>query len=63
MIIKILLEQAIPINKQINMLEKIAYSTKMSETDFMNKLNVCLKIQILVWILLIFNIINFIFNF
>ena len=36
------LEQAMPINKQINMLEKIAYSTTMSEKDFMNKLNVCL---------------------
>ena len=38
-----ILEQAIPINKQINMLEKIAYSTKMSEPDFLNKLKVCLN--------------------
>ena len=37
------LEQAIPINTQINMLEKIAYSTKMAEKDFMDKLNVCLQ--------------------
>jgi len=37
------LEQAIPINKQINMLEKIAYSTTMTEKDFMDKLNVCLQ--------------------
>jgi hypothetical protein len=37
------LEQAMPINTQINMLEKIAYSTTMSERDFMTKLNVCLQ--------------------
>lgn len=37
------LEQAIPINKQINMLEKIAFSTQMSEADFMEKINVCLQ--------------------
>jgi len=37
------LEQAIPINKQIDMLTKIAYSTTMSEKDFMDKLNVCLN--------------------
>ena len=37
------LENAIPINAQINMLEKIAYSTTMTETDFLNKLNVCLQ--------------------
>ena len=37
------LEQAIPINTQINMLEKIAYSTTMSEKDFMKKLSVCLQ--------------------
>lgn len=37
------LEQAIPINKQINMLEKIAYSTKMSEKEFIDKLQVCLQ--------------------
>ena len=36
-------EQAMPINAQINMLEKIAYSTTMSEADFMKKLNVCLQ--------------------
>jgi len=38
-----MLEQSIPINKQINMLEKIAYSSKMSEKDFMDKLKVCLQ--------------------
>jgi hypothetical protein len=38
-----ILDQARPINKQINMLEKIAYSTTMSEKDFMDKLNVCLN--------------------
>ncbi len=38
-----MLEQSIPINKQINMLEKIAYSTTMSEKDFLKKLNVCLQ--------------------
>ena len=37
------LEQAMPINTQINMLEKIAYSTTMSEKDFINKLQVCLQ--------------------
>jgi len=37
------LEQAIPINAQINMLEKIAYSTTMGETDFLKKLQVCLQ--------------------
>lgn len=37
------LEEAIPIKKQIDMLEKIAYSTTMAEQDFMNKLNVCLQ--------------------
>ena len=37
------LEEAIPINKQVDMLEKIAYSTTMAEQDFMNKLNVCLQ--------------------
>ena len=40
---KDMLEQSIPINKQINMLEKIAYSTKMTEKDFMDKLKVCLQ--------------------
>jgi len=37
------LDQAIPINTQINMLEQIAYSTTMSEEDFISKLNVCLQ--------------------
>ena len=37
------LEEAIPITKQIDMLEKIAYSTKMTERDFMTKLQVCLQ--------------------
>lgn len=36
------LEQALPINSQINMLEQIAYQTKMSEKDFMDKLKICL---------------------
>lgn len=36
------LDSAQPINTQINMLEKIAYSTSMSEDDFMTKLKVCL---------------------
>lgn len=37
------LEQAMPINQQINMLEQIAYSTNMSESDFMTKIKVCLE--------------------
>jgi hypothetical protein len=37
------LDQAMPINTQINMLEKIAYSTTMAESDFMEKLQVCLQ--------------------
>jgi hypothetical protein len=37
------LEQAIPINAQIDMLEQIAYSTTMSEEDFMAKINVCVQ--------------------
>jgi hypothetical protein len=37
------LEEAMPINKQINMLEKIAYSSTMSEDDFKSKLNVCMQ--------------------
>ena len=37
------LEQAIPINQQINMLEQIAYDTKMSEPEFMTKIQVCLE--------------------
>ena len=37
------LEQAIPINKQIDMLEQIAYSTTMSEEDFLAKINVCVQ--------------------
>jgi hypothetical protein len=36
------LDEAMPINVQINMLEKIAYSTTMSQDDFKAKLNVCL---------------------
>ena len=38
-----ILDQARPINTQINMLEKIAYSTTMSEEDFMSKLKVCIQ--------------------
>jgi len=38
-----ILDQARPIKKQIDMLEKIAYSTTMAETDFMDKLKVCLN--------------------
>ena len=37
------LEQAIPISKQIDMLEQIAYSTTMTEKDFMSKIQVCLQ--------------------
>ena len=37
------LEQAMPVNNQINMLEKIAYSSTMAEKDFKAKLNVCLQ--------------------
>ena len=37
------LEQASPINAQIDMLEKIAYSSNISEKDFMDKLKVCLQ--------------------
>jgi hypothetical protein len=37
------LDEAMPINKQINMLEKIAYSTTMSQKDFESKLKVCLQ--------------------
>jgi hypothetical protein len=37
------LEQAVPINQQINMLEQIAYSTTMAEPDFMTKIQVCLE--------------------
>jgi hypothetical protein len=36
------LEQAIPINNQINMLEQIAKTTRMAETEFMTKIQVCL---------------------
>lgn len=35
------LEQAMSINEQVNMLEKIAFSSKISEKDFMTKLQVC----------------------
>ena len=37
-----MLEQAMPINTQINMLEEIAYTTTMTEKDFMAKINVCI---------------------
>lgn len=37
------LDDALPINTQINMLEKIAYSTSMSQKDFEKKLKVCLN--------------------
>ena len=37
------LDQARPINTQVNMLEQIAYSTTMSEKDFIAKLNVCMQ--------------------
>ena len=36
------LEQAIPINKQVNMLEQIAYSNNLPEAEFMDKIQVCL---------------------
>jgi hypothetical protein len=38
-----ILDQARPINTQINMLEQIAYSTTMSEKDFISKLDVCMQ--------------------
>lgn len=37
------LDQATPINTQINLLEQIAYKTKMAQSDFMNKINQCLQ--------------------
>jgi hypothetical protein len=37
------LEQAMPINAQINMLEQIAFSTKMGEKDFIEKIQVCMQ--------------------
>ena len=37
------LDEAMTINAQVNMLEKIAYSTTMSQKDFENKLKVCLQ--------------------
>ena len=36
------LDQAIPINNQINMLEQIAQGSVMTENDFRNKINVCI---------------------
>jgi hypothetical protein len=36
------LEQASMVNKQIGLLESIAYKTSMSESDFITKLKVCL---------------------
>lgn len=36
------LDMAKPINSQIDMLEKIAYGTQMSEKDFLDKIGVCL---------------------
>ena len=38
-----ILEMAMPVNAQINMLEKIAYSTSMSEKDFLDKIKVCIN--------------------
>ena len=37
------LDQAIPINEQINMLEQIAQGSSMTEADFRDKINVCIK--------------------
>jgi hypothetical protein len=37
-----ILDQALPINEQINMLEQIAQGSSMTETDFRDKINVCL---------------------
>ena len=37
------LDKALPINQQINMLEQIAYSTTMAQSDFETKLRVCLQ--------------------
>ena len=36
------LDQARPINTQISMLEQIAFSTTMAESDFMSKIKVCI---------------------
>ena len=38
-----ILEEAIPIKAQIDMLETIANSTHMSESDFMSKIKVCIS--------------------
>ena len=38
-----MLENAMPVNAQVNMLEQIAYSTKMTPEDFKSKLKVCLN--------------------
>ena len=37
------LDEAMPINAQVSMLEQIAFSTHMGEKDFMNKISVCLQ--------------------
>jgi hypothetical protein len=37
------LDQAIPINAQINMLQQIAHDTSMAEADFMSKVKVCIQ--------------------
>ena len=37
-----ILDQAIPVNDQINMLEQIAQSSSMTENDFKEKINVCI---------------------
>ena len=37
------LDEALPINKQINMLEQIAYSSTMEEKQFLNKIRVCVQ--------------------
>lgn len=38
-----ILDEAMPINAQVNMLEKIAFSSHMGEKDFIEKISVCLQ--------------------
>jgi hypothetical protein len=38
-----ILDQALPITEQINMLEQIAQGSSMTEADFRDKINVCIK--------------------
>jgi hypothetical protein len=38
-----MLDKALPINEQINMLEQIAQGSSMTEDDFRDKISVCIK--------------------